>query len=70
MHYLQSYYNHAVVKHWYSQGLRVIIYSDDGMVAIQGKDAADGASKRVINDLGGAGLVENTEYLIGYQSSV
>ena len=59
--HLQSYYNHAVLKHWYSQGLRAIIYSDNSMVAVQGKDAVDGASKRVINDLGGAGLVENTE---------
>ena len=31
------------------------------MVAVQDKGAVDGASKRVINDLGGAGLVENTE---------
>lgn len=38
-----------------------MIYLDDGMVAVQGKDAVDGASKRVINDLGGVGLVENTE---------
>ena len=30
-------------------------------MAVQGKAAADGASKRVINDLGGADLVENTE---------
>ena len=31
------------------------------MVAVQGKDAADAASKRVRNDLCRAGLVENTE---------
>ena len=34
---------------------------DDGMVAVQGKDAADAASRRVRNDLSKAGLVENTE---------
>ena len=50
-----------VVKHWCSQDLRAIIYLDDGVVAIQGKDAADVASKRVRNDLSRAGLVENTE---------
>ena len=38
-----------------------MIYLDDGVVAVQGKDAADAASKRVRNNLGRAGLVENTE---------
>ena len=40
---------------------------DDGMVAVQGKDAADAASRRVRNDLSKAGLVENTE--VGCQRS-
>ena len=35
------------VKYWHSQHLRVIIYSDDGSVAVQGKEAAEGTSMRV-----------------------
>ena len=50
-----------LIKHWQSQGIRAIIYLDDGVVAVLGKDAADAASERVRNDLGRAGLVENTE---------
>lgn len=38
-----------------------MLYLDDGVVAVQGKDAAEAASRRVRNDLSRAGLVENTE---------
>ena len=51
----------TIIKHLHSQGLRAIIYLDDSVVAVQGKDAADAASRRVRNDLNKAGLVENTE---------
>lgn len=50
-----------IIKYWCSQSLRAIIYLDDGVVAVKGKDAADAASRRVRNDLSKAGLVENTE---------
>ena len=50
-----------IIKYWRSQSLRAIIYLDDGVVAVKGKDAADAASRRVRNDLSKAGLVENTE---------
>ena len=36
-----------------------MVYLDDGVVAVQGKDAAGAASRKVKNDLSSAGLVEN-----------
>ena len=50
-----------IVKHWYNQSLRVIIYLDDGIVAVQGKEAAEAASMEVKSKLGKAGLIENGE---------
>ena len=39
----------------------MIIYLDDGIVAVKGKETADAASKKVENDLKKVGLVENHE---------
>ena len=50
-----------LTKYWRGQGLRVIIYLDDGIVAINGKEAAELASKQVRSDLQRAGLVEHTD---------
>ena len=36
-----------LIKYWHSQGLRGIIYLDNGVAAEQGKETTDGASKRV-----------------------
>ena len=33
-----------IVKHWHNQSLRVIVYLDDGIVAVQSKEAAEAAS--------------------------
>ena len=50
-----------LIKHWRGQGLRAILYLDDGIVAVSGKDAAGVASRRVREDLAKAGLVEHTD---------
>ena len=50
-----------LIKHWRGQGLRAILYLDDGIVAVSGKDAAGVASRRVWEDLAKAGLVEHTD---------
>ena len=49
-----------LVKYWRSQGLRALLYLDDGIVAVAGKEAAERASQKVKGDLVSAGLVENS----------
>ena len=50
-----------LVKHWRSQGLRAILYLDDGIVAVSSRDAAVEASHKVRQDLKDAGLVEHID---------
>ena len=50
-----------LVKYWRSQGLRAVLYLDDGIVAVSGREAARQASNEVKQDLVDAGLVENTD---------
>ena len=49
-----------LVKYWHSQGLRAIVYFDDGIVAISGKEAAQKASHSVKADLAKAGFVQHS----------
>ena len=49
-----------LVKCWRSQGLRVVLYLDDGIVAISGEAATGRASIKVRSDLAKAGLVKHT----------
>ena len=49
-----------LVKYWRQQGLRIVLYLDDGIVAVQGEQAALTASKAIQEDLNRAGLVANS----------
>ena len=48
-----------LVKYWRQQGLRIVLYLDDGIVAVQSKQAALTASRAIQEDLDRAGLVVN-----------
>ena len=49
-----------LVKYWQGKGLRALLFMDDGIVAVSGKEAAQVASQQVRGDLAKAGLVEHT----------
>ena len=49
-----------LVKHWRGQGIRVIIYLDDGIVAAKGELTACETSSKIQDDLKQAGFVVNT----------
>ena len=55
-----------LVRHWRSSGIRVVVYLDDGIMAVKGKTAAETVSKKVQSDLAAAGFVVNAKSLIGY----
>ena len=47
------------VKYWRGRGLQVLLYLDNGIVAVAGEEAAKLASQQVREDLVKAGLVEH-----------
>ena len=48
-----------LVKYWRGRGLRTVLYLDDGIVAVRGKESADRESYQVRQDLAKAGLIAN-----------
>ena len=50
-----------LVRFWRGRGLKAILYLDDGVVAVKGKEEALRESKQVQQDLQNAGLVTNLE---------
>lgn len=49
-----------MIRYWQRQGLQVLLYLDDGIVAVKGEKQAEEASCQVKEDLARAGLVEHT----------
>ena len=50
-----------LVKYWRSKGLRAVVYLDDGIVAVQGLEAAKRSSHMVKDTLVNAGFVTHVE---------
>ena len=50
-----------LIKRWRGRGLKAIIYLDDGIVAVKGKDQAVEESRQVKWDLESAGFILNIE---------
>ena len=50
-----------LIRHWRGQGIRVIIYIDDGIVAVEGEEKAKLLSTLIQNDLRQAGFITNIE---------
>ena len=48
-----------LVKYWHKQGLRILLYLDDGIVAVASKETAEKASQKVRSDLVRARLVKH-----------
>ena len=48
-----------LIRYWRAQGLRAVLYLDDGIVAAKGEEAARIASNQVRQDLALAGLIVN-----------
>jgi len=51
----------ADFKHWQGHGLRAILYLNDRIVAVSGKETIKAASHTLQEDLAKAGLVEHTD---------
>ena len=50
-----------LVRYWRGQGLRAVVYLDDGIIAVEGEEAASRASEAVKDDLRKAGFVIHVE---------
>ena len=48
-----------LIRYWRGRGLRVVLYLDDGIVAVKGKEKAIQESERVQSELLEAGLIVN-----------
>ena len=53
-----------LVKYWRSRGLRTVLYLDDGIVAVKGKENPDHESSQVRQDLTKAGLMQSLSELL------
>jgi len=48
-----------LIAYWRGQGLKVVLYLDDGIVAVKGEDLEKRVSIQIRNELGKAGFVVN-----------
>ena len=52
-------FHKTIIGYWRGQGVKVVLYLDDGNVAVKGEDLAKRVSTRVRDGLGKAGFVVN-----------
>ena len=50
-----------LIRYWHGRGLKAIVYLDDGIVAVKGKQEALVESARVKRDIENAGFIINAE---------
>ena len=50
-----------LIRHWCGQGIRAIVYIDDGIVAVEEEEKAHQVSEMIQSDLEQAGFVTNIE---------
>ena len=50
-----------LVKHWRGNGLRAVVYLDDGIVAVNGMEAAEQTSAIVRQELADAGFLAHEQ---------
>ena len=50
---------HPLIRYWRGRGLRVVLYLEDGIVAVQGKEEAMQEGERVQSELLEADLIVN-----------
>ena len=56
-----------LIRYWRGRGLRAVLYLDDGIVAVKGKERATYESERVQSELSEVGLIVNNPTWLGFQ---
>ena len=51
----------VLIRHWRGKGIKAVVYIDDGIVAVEGKDKAHKVSLMVQDDLKNAGFITHME---------
>ena len=59
-----------LIRYWHGRGLKAIVYLDDGIVAVKGKQEALVERARVKQDIENAGFIINVEKVPGNPPSL